>query len=359
MKRRVSIKDIAQQVGCSMAAVSKVLNDSRGSTAVGAELRERIQRAANELGYQPNYSAQVLRAQRATGIGAVVRTTASETRLTGGFSTMLISGVEMEARAQGMALTLIGETSGPESGETALRYLAQGRVNVLVGAPAESLDFVERLDAQDGPIVWAAAKGVRRHPNVMLDQEPGLVASLEHLMTLGHRRLLLLGDLPEERHPESLLFQRLEFIRHWWSSHGGQVEAPGLATVLVDPDDDWWKHRLELGRQTILHALRQPGPAPTAVFALTETIAQGILYGLLEAGKRVPDDISLLGFGNIRAQLFLPPLTCVSQELRRIGQRAVQLALQRWDGTEFPPGHIERIPSAFVERESTGPARRS
>jgi len=94
---------------------------------------------------------------------------------------------------------------------------------------------------------------------------------------------------------------------------------------------------------------RSPRPSPR----------EGILYGLLEAGKKVPGDISLVGFGNIRAQLFLPPLTCVSQELRLIGQRAVQLALQRWDGTEFPPGHIERIPSAFVERASTGPARRS
>jgi len=356
MKRRVSIKDVARQVGCSMAAVSKVLNDSRGSTGVGPELRERIRQAASSLGYHPNYSAQVLRAQRATGIGAVVRTAASETRLTGGFSTMLISGVEMEARAQGMALTLIGETSGPESGETALRYLAQGRVNVLVGAPAESLDFVERLDAQDGPIVWAAAKGVRRHPNVMLDQGPGLVASLEHLFHLGHRRLLLLGDLPGERHPESRQFQRLEFIRQWWCQQGGKIDVPALSDPL-EPGADWWKHRLNLGRRSILDTLRKAGPPPTAVFALNETIAQGVLYGILEAGKRVPDDISLVGFGNIRAQLFLPPLTCVSQELRRIGQRAVQLALERWDGAEFPEGHVEQIPSLFVQRESTGPAR--
>lgn len=356
--KRVSMKDIAIDVGCSIAAVSKVLNDSRGSTWVGEELRERIQRAAVELGYAANVSAQALRGNRALGVGVVVRASGEETRLTGGFSTALISGVEMEVRQRGLALTLIGEPTGPDSGQTALRYLAQGRVNALVGVPAESRDFIPPLDASKGAVVWAAAPGQQEQPNVVLDPEPGLAAGLQHLVENGHRSICLLGDLGENRVQDQALPDRLRYCQEWLAAAGVRSFSPEVTTGRASPWPDWWKNMLERGRQTILRVYqeKQP-PVPTAVFALTEIVCQGALYGLLELGKRIPEDVSLMGFGNVRSQLFLPPLTSVSQELPLIGRRAAALTLERFEGRIFSPQYVEKIPSRLVVRESVGVAR--
>jgi len=355
--KRVSMKDIATHVGCSIASVSKVVNESRGSTWVGEELRDRIRQAALELGYYANISAQALQANRALGVGVVVRASGEETRLTGGFSTALISGVEMEVRQRGLALTLIGEPAGEESGATAIRYLAQGRVDALVGVPAESRDFVTRLDALSGPMIWAAAPGNYRQPNVVLDPEPGLAAGLQHLVEHGHRSICLLGDWGEDRVQDQALPARLKFCQEWLAAAGIGSVSPPVVTGREGAWPDWWKNMLERGRQTILRIYRdKKGSAPTAVFALTEVIGQGALYGLLELGKRIPEEVSLLGFGNVRSQLFLPPLTSVSQELSLIGRRAASLALEKLEGRTFPAGFVETIPSRLVVRESVGRA---
>jgi len=346
--KSASIRDVAARAGCSIAAVSKVLNGAKGSTGVGEELAARIQKAARQLGYQPNISAQLLRANRSLGIG-VLLPSARDNRspLSGGFHSALISGMEIATEAAGQNLILIGEAPGPGYGTRALATLAQKRIHGLVLMPNDDSAFVRRMAAARGPVVWASCHSPRRQPRVFLDPEPGLSQALEHLARLGHRRILLLS---EESSP-GLLEERAQCCLSWMARHSmahDRVAAP-TPTSLADSVS---------GGQLAVQSYFRGKARATAVLCLTELLACGAYYALYAAGKAIPRQVSIIGFDNIRPHLFNPLLCSVSHELPEIGRQAAETAIAMAADSGFKPVARLSIPSRFIARASTGPAPR-
>ena len=330
MSRRVSMADVAARAGVSGQTVSRVVN---GSPRVDPATRTRVETAMAALGYRPHRAARALRTGRTETIGLLVSTLA-----TVGNSRML-QAVADAAASRNYALVVV--TLGGREGAPAAfdRLREQGVDGVIVLNEATAL-------ATDGPLppdlelVVVDAPVDDEHPGfgiVQSDHAGGARAAVAHLLALGHRTVHLIAG------PESS-FAAAERERGWrlaLSEAGAQAPAPNRG--------DWTAasgHRAA----TALAA----DAAVTAVFAANDQMALGAMRAFAEAGRRVPEQISVVGFDdNADAADYLPPLTTVRQDFDALGERAVAALV---DGIEGAPRAVETLPTALVVRASTAPA---
>lgn len=318
---RVSMATVAQRAGVSGQTVSRVAN---GSPRVDPETRARVERAMAELGYRPNRAARALRTGRSQTLGLVAQTLA-----TVGNSRML-QAVADAAASRGYALTVL-----------------------TLGADADIADAFDRLRDQgvDGAIVLneatalardAAAGGLRlvvvdsppdeRFTVIGTDHASGARAATEHLLRAGHRAVHhLAGPVGS--------FASAERERGW---------RDALAAAGIDPPEpvrgDW---SAASGFESVA---RMPASGVTAIFAANDQMALGALRALAESGRRVPDDVAVIGFDDIAdAADFQPPLTTVRQDFDALGEHAVG-ALVAWIEGERPADLL--LPPALIGRAS-------
>jgi LacI family transcriptional regulator len=327
---RVSIKDIASQVGVSFQTVSKVL---KGGGAVSAETRERILAAAGELGYIPNAVARSL-VEKATSTIGVVASDLSDYVLA-----QFVVGAEREARRSGHAV-LIG-TIDPvgDDGERYLRMLLERRVDgILLAAP--ELENKESL----GPI-GVPAVSIHRVPGggvttVGSDHvEVGRLATA-HLLERGHKRIATITGSMERRVSQSRL--------------RGYREALPKGRVGFDPaliqESDW----TTAGGYEAARRLLERTPDLTAIFAQNDTMALGVLRALYDAGRRVPEDCAIVGCDDLPAAAYtIPPLTTVRIPFYETGEVAMRALLDAVEHPDLEPRRI-LLPVELVIRPSSG-----
>jgi LacI family transcriptional regulator len=344
-----SIRDVAARAGCSIAAVSKVVNGAKGSTIIGPALAQRIQAAARQLGYQPNVSAQLLRANRALGIGVLIPSAQNNhSLLSGTFHSSLISGMEMATEAAGQNLIVIGEPPGPAFGTRALATLAQRRIHGLVLIPGSDPSFPRRMLAATGPVAWASCHTPRRQPRVFIDPAPGLEAALGHLAGLGHRRFLLLGAASSER---GVIEARTACCASWLRRHRLTHDSLHISAAEISAQASM----AAAAHQSVAAYLHRKGRA-TAFVCLTELLAIGAYYALYAAGRPIPAAASVVAFDNIRPHVFDPLLSSVSHELPEIGRRSAEIVIAQASDPAFRPPRTVAVASRFIPRASTGPA---
>jgi DNA-binding LacI/PurR family transcriptional regulator len=325
--------DVARQAGVSHQTVSRVLN---GHPNVSPHTRASVLAAIRDLGYRPNAAARTLVTGRTNVLGVI----SFDTTLYGPAS--MLYGIERAARP-GYSVTIASlarfdRGALPEAVEL---FLGQAVDGIIVIAPETTAVKALTGLAPDIPLV-AVGCGTRAPlPSVTIDNLSGAAQATRHLLNLGHQTVHHIAG------PDSWLDaqERVDGWRQALRSAG--APEPGLLR------GDWSaRSGYEIGHR--LAAM----PEVTAVMCGNDQMALGLLRALAEHGRRVPDDVSVVGFDDIpEAAFFLPPLTTVRQDFGELGRRALHLLMDRIAG-QYQPDAVLPIEPELVVRASAGPGGR-
>jgi DNA-binding LacI/PurR family transcriptional regulator len=327
--------DVARLAGVSHQTVSRVLNDHPN---VAAPTRTRVLAAIRELNYRPNSAARALASKRSKTLGVV----SFDTTLYGPAS--MLYGIERAARSADYFISIVSLSSMARRSvlEAVERLREQAVEGIVVIAPQISASGVLAQAGDGVPLVGAGCGLTERVPLVAIDQRAGAAMATRHLLDLGHRTVHHVAG------PASWL-DATGRIAGWRST----LEAAG-APVPEPLGGDWSaRSGFELGQRIAADA------EVTAVFCANDQMTQGLLRALHEAGRRVPEDISVVGFDDIpEAAYFIPPLTTVRQDFGELGRRALELLVARLAGSSGPPGQV-LIQPELVVRASARPVARA
>ncbi len=331
--RAVVMADVAKLAGVSLQTVSRVINDS---PHVKAATRQRVEDAMRKLEYRPNPVARALVTGRSRTRGVV----SFDTTLFGPASTLF--GIERAAHDADYFVSIVSLRSLDRSSVMSAveRLRAQGVDGILVIAPQESASQAILHLPQDVPVVAAEAGPGESVPLVAVDQVEGARLATQHLLELGHRTVWHISG------PVDWL-EAQDRVDGWRST----LEAAGAAPPPVLVGD--WSARSghELGSQL--------ADDVTAVFVANDQMALGVLRSLHEAGRRIPADISVVGFDDIpEAEYFTPPLTTVRQNFNEMGRRSLLLLLEQIESRSRAPVR-ETVPPELIVRASTTSVGRS
>jgi len=325
--KRVSMADVAARAGVSGQTVSRVVN---GSPRVDPATRERVEAAMEDLGYRLHRAARALRTGRTQTIGLVATTLA-----TVGNSRML-QAVADAAASRGYALVVV--TLGGDPIDVAFERLRDQGVDGAVVLNEATASTQGATVPDDLHLVVVDAPAADRFDVVQTAHADGAAAATRHLLGLGHRTVHLLAG-------PSGSFSADERERGW-----REALASAGADVVEPLRGDW--------SAASGHLLGRELPADaTAVFAANDQMALGLLRALAETGRRVPEDVSVVGFDDVMdAADYRPPLSTVRQDFDALGARAVDVLVSRIEAPAAPG--LVTIPAELIVRESSGPAPR-
>jgi len=319
-----TVKDIAAAVGVSVATVSNVLN---GKPNVGPVIRKKVLQAAKQLGYRPNRAAQAMRTGRTRAIGLVLPD------LTNPFFPELAQAVENTARSLGLLVCLI-DSQGRVDGESdGFALLMQHAVDGIIWCPLGSRR-PPALRKLDRPVVLIDRPGLRYavvHSNYVM----GGQMLAQYALRMGHTRVGLLSG------PQDL--------------ESARQRRDGFANAAPDRIEIAWE--VSVGFDGVLtkqavDALLQRRRKATLIVAGNDLIAISAIRRLTEDGVRVPEEVSIVGFDNIRwTDVVRPRLTTIAQPVGAIGAKAVELMQQSLSGEKIPPRHTI-FDVTLVERDS-------
>lgn len=325
-----SMADVARVAGVSSQTVSRVSN---GFPGVNEETRERVLAAMKELGYRPNSAARALKRGDFRTIGVITFTLST----TGNMRTL--EAIATSAAQEGYAVTLL-PVAVPTQDEVRGAFSRLGELAVdavIVIMEVHLLDSASLTLPPHVKVVVADSDADDRYAVVDTDQAGGTRDAVRHLLDHGHRTVWHLAGPSES-------FAAQRRTDAWRKA----LEAAGRAVPpLVRGDwsaDSGYRAGLRLAEQDDC----------TAVFAANDQMALGLLRALEERGRKVPDDVSVIGFDDIPdSGSFQPPLTTVHQDFAEVGRRCVESALRQVRQGETEPG-ATLVPTRLVVRESTG-----
>jgi LacI family transcriptional regulator len=331
--RSVTLSDVARLAGVSVATASKALN---ARDEVAPETRRRVLEAAEELSFQPNVLARGLLTGRTRTIGLLTD------ELGGRFSIPVLLGVE-NALANGQMSVLLCDARGDAiRRQHYIRTLLARQVDGFV-VLGDSNDLRPSL-TRDIPVPVVYVYGESDDPDdlsVLADDEHGARLAAEHLVSLGRRQIAHITG------PESY-----RAARDRVASLRKVLASAGLPLAGGDPLYGEWSQRW--GRQAA-RMLLATYPEIDAIFCGNDQIATGVAGAVRELGRRVPEDVSIIGYDNWHefAADCQPPLTTVDLNLQQLGETAVKHLFAALDGE--PDSGVVRQPCRLVVRDSTGP----
>src|SRR5216683_1573867 len=336
-RESVSLKFLAEHLGLSPATVSLVINRSPAARSIPPRTQERIREAARELNYRPNFMARSLRAQRSFTIGVVVP------EISEGYAALVMSGIEDHLLEEGYFYFVVSHRHRSELIEEYPLLLQQRAVEGLI---AVDTAFTEGVQV---PLV--AVSGHRDVPgvtNIVLNHSRAAALALEHLTKLGHRKMAFIKGQE---------FSSDTAVR--WDSVRGAAEELGIEIkdrLVVQLEGE--SSSPELGYQVTQKLLASREPF-TALFAFNDISAIGAIQALREAGRRVPEDVSVVGFDDIQSAAFQNPgLTTVKQPLRQMGVIAAEILLRRINApAKAPYPKAITVEPELIVRESTAKAK--
>lgn len=321
---------VAAAAGVSPSTVSRVYSHPH---RLRPETVERVKRVADELGYVPHYPAQALITGRLGAIGVVVPDVANP------FFPPVIRAVQARAHEQGVS-TLLADTDEDPDSELSLLALLQQRTDgvVVVSSRLPEEMVIARSRAHPLVLVNRDVPGV---PRVLIDTTVGMRDAVDHLSGLGHRSIAYLAG-PDTSWSSS---ERQRAVIE-------QAARRGMSVSVLGP------HRPEHA-EGVSAAPAVLALGVTGVIAFDDVLAQGLLAGLIEAGVKVPQDMSLVGCDDITAVRTVPPLTTIRGPSAAAGRAAVDMLLARIDDATEARDEVVRVPGPLVLRATTGSAPRS
>jgi LacI family transcriptional regulator len=334
---KVTLKTIAQHLGLTPGTVSAALNDSPAARSIPKHTKARIMAAARELNYRPNYFARSLRLRRTFTIGVIAE------EIGDAYGSIVISGVEECLRANNyLFLTVIHRHDAK---------LLQTYSQLLLERGVEGFITMDTSIMQKPALPTVAVAGHQRVDgvtNILLDHTLAARLALTHLKDSGHREIAFLKG-----HPAS----SDSAVR--WAAICDVAADLGIAirpelTVQIDSTDSTPQLGYPYGKELLARKEHF-----TALFAYNDVSAIGTIWAFHEAGLRVPEDISVVGFDDIPVAAFTTPsLTTVRQPLERMGQIAAQTLIDQIEDRAVYIPEITIEPE-FIVRDSTATVRES
>ena len=332
---RATIRDVAAAAGVSYQTVSRVINNRPD---VAEETRRRVWQVIEELGYQPSAIARGLVSKRTYTLGLITADFSDY------FFTQVIVGAEAEARKQGYFFMLCSTERNPDDEPEYLRLLTEREVDgVLFARPSTEEDsrHIVSLIQQGVPLVttayWLSGEKLTV---VDVDNINGGLQATECLIELGHRKIGMITG------PAG------------WRSVNDRAEGYKLALSRADIPFDAslveyadWSYQ---GGYEAMHRLLAKAPQITALFAQNDQMAIGAMRALREAGRRVPDDVALVGYDDIPAAAYChPSLTTIRQPMQQVGEVATRLLIELINDSAAERKEV-LLTTELIRRETCG-----
>ncbi len=330
----VTIKDVARESGVNISTVSRALNDEYG---VHPETREHVVAIARRLKYRPNRVARGLVTGRSNTLALVV----SDIR--NPFFAEVARGVEDAARAAGCDLLLCNSDLDAGKQMQYIHSLLEKRVDGILMNSVAVLNRAQQQDLTRCPVpivLLNRAASPKTFSTVSADNEAGGALAAEYLFKLGHR---VLAHITGPRHHGNLTGRAHGFLRALSS-----LNCP-------EPVVLYGQNNFQGGYQLTRDLLVQPVPI-TAIFAANDIMAFGAARAIYESGRRIPQDISLMGFDNLElSSVIHPPLTTIHQPKYELGQAAVEILLRLAEKNSRREPEHRVLGVELIERQSCQP----
>jgi len=331
MTRKVTIRDLAEAAGVSVTTVSQILNGK--GERFSLDTRRRVHQLQEEMGYVPDFNARNLIMKSAQTIGVLVP------NLGNPFFSMFVRGVQETSRERHFIPLIFGANHDEKLESYYLEELIKRAVDGLIIASASiTAEAIDNILKKNGiPYLLIDQNGGPSVDRVRINDEQGGQLAADHLVALGHEKIAVV--MPED------LTQNL------------QIRLAGFKRRLAE-------HHVDLPERAIVHsAMTKLGgyqataavlaQHPTAVFAINDETALGLMRGLHEQGLSVPNDISVLGYDDIDLDEYVvPKLTTIHQPVVTMGQQATGLLINRIKD-QRQAAQLVDLPVDLREREST------
>jgi LacI family transcriptional regulator len=334
-KPTVTLKSVAEHVGLTASTVSAVLNSSSASRSVPERTKNRILAAARDLNYRPNFFARSLRVQRTYTIGVILA------EIGDAYGSVVISGMERYLREQNFFFLTVAHHHD--------KKLLATYSTMLLERGVEGFITVDTLLTEEPPLPTVAVAGHRRIKgvtNIVLDHRRAASLALQHLVDLGHEKIAFMKGSTVSADSDD----RWNAICEVAAKLGIRMR-PELV-VQLEGDDPTPNLGYPFAKQLL--ARKQPF---TALFAYNDISAIGSIRAFQEAGLRVPDDLSVVGFDDIQNSAYIsPPLTTVRQPMQEMGKIAARTLLDRIEGRMKYVPEIAIEPELVVRRSTARPS---
>ncbi len=332
----ISLKDLAAHLRLSSATVSLVINRSPGAHSIPSCTQERVREAAKELNYRPNLMARSLRQKRSFTIGVVVP------EVSEGYAALVLSGIEDHLLQEGYFYFVVSHRHRAD--------LIEEYPSLLQQRAVEGIIAVDTLLTEHCLIPAVAISGHRQVAgvtNIVLDHNLAAQLALEHLLKSGHKRIAMIKGQDFSSDTE---------IR--WRALHSVAKQLGITIhekLMVQLDND--SPSPQVG-YCVTRKLLDRGEPFSALFAFNDISAIGAIQALRESGRRVPEDVSVIGFDDIQSAAYQnPALTTVRQPLRQMGVIAAETLLERINAprqAQYPKSII--VKPELIIRASTASA---
>ncbi|HZQ06177.1 MAG TPA: LacI family DNA-binding transcriptional regulator [Anaerolineae bacterium] len=337
----ITLEHLAQVAGVSVSTVSRALNDS--DHAVNEDTRKRILTLAQQMGYRPNLMARSLKTDRTFSIGIIVDNIVSP------FTPIMIRGIQDYLKTFGYFSLVINADWNPETETEAIHDLISRSIDGIIFVESWLREPNPTLDVANKPYVFVHRLfGTAERNAVSVDDFYGGRVATEHLIQLKHRRIAYISGPSGWGASENRLWGYRAALNH--------AEIPIQPEYMYEGD---WE--VQGGYAAVKNFLTLPEP-PTAIFAANDLMALGAIYALQESGRRVPEDVAVVGYDDREiASIARPSITTVSLPCYEMGTMSAKLLLRLLRNKTLAAREKEtqsekpiKIKGKLIMRESSG-----
>ncbi len=337
VSKRITSKDVANEAGVSRTTVSLVLNNVEGAH-ISPETRQKVREAAEKLGYIPNATAQALATRRARAIGLVM-TRSPHHIASDAFLPQIIGGLLDIIREH--KLRLLIETVDANHQDRAYLELVRAKHidGMILLTPRLDDAALAKLEDSDVPTVLMGRVDNSSLFSVDVDNRAAAKMAVNYLIQLGHTRIACITNAPASY---SATPERVLGYKEALAEAGIRIDEALIFYADFDPQSGF----------DCTQALLQSGKEFTAIFVASDNVAMGVKAALRAAGKKIPDDVSIIGFDDIPwAQYSDPPLTTIRLPAQNLSSEACLLLLQLMSGARPEQRHVV-LDTELVVRKS-------
>lgn len=328
-----TMHDVAKEADVSIATVSRVINGAEG---VSNKLEKRVKQAMKKLHYHPSSLARSLKQQKSMSVGILIPLLEHPS-----YSRMA-SAIEKKLFDLGYRGLICNSAEDEDRENAYIEMLLQQRVDgIIINSSARDPKYLSELRKNNIPIVLFDRSLTSVSCNqVFCDNSQGGYSGIQYLVELGHQRIGVIGG---PTYPE-VMTRRIQGTQE--AKVDFQIDND--PSLLITSDTQLF----DTGYQAARQLLQLPSP-PTAIFALMDVAAVGVMHAAAEMGIKIPDDLSVMGYDNLPiARYMMPPLTTVAQPFVEMSEKAVELLLNSITMPDLEPQKAV-LPTQLVIRETT------
>ena len=324
-----TIADVALEADVSIAAVSKALNNIEGDIRISETTKERILKAADELGYMPNPFASALRTKRSGIVGAIVRD------IDDPFLRQLVKQTELICETRGLSLLISNANKESLTAERQLKLMLNQLFDglLILGDMTNDKNLLDSLSSSRIPVVLMCGRPNQEFSTLLYDDVTGMRLMLDYVRKCGHRHLAFIGVQDHYS-----VGRRLNALRDYCAEY--DLVCPDNMVFDVSRLSDVEKH---------LQKILKAPDRPTVIICASDHVAQWVMAETLRLGRKIPQDVSIVGYDDIDTGVFPVPLTTIHQPVYRATQTTVDELLRQID-LNCEAGRAEAV-SILIEPE--------